>query len=74
MNKFNVNKEWKFMQSEVGRVNKFNYSSQKRLMLFGFQTLLVVIMDAKNQRAKNAFMSVYTKHKNIYPSLNLLLK
>lgn len=69
MNKFNVNKEWKFIQSEVGRVNKFKYSSQKRRMLFAFQILLEVITDQKNQRAKSAFKSVYAKHKNVYATL-----
>ncbi len=69
MNKFNVNKEWEFIQSEVGRVSKFEYSLQKRSMLFAFQTLLGVITDQKDQRAKSAFMSVYSKHKSVYIAL-----
>lgn len=68
MNKFNINREWKFIQSEVGRLNKFKYSLGKREMLFGFQILLEVIMDQKNQEAKNAFKSVYAEHKNVYLS------
>lgn len=69
MNKFSVNKEWKFIQSEVGQVNKLKYSLGKRQMLFAFQIVLEVITDQKNQRAKNAFKSVYAKHKNVYLTL-----